>query len=134
MSDAPKTLTEKLEYLDNLEWQLSKRNRTLFDTRESILAPVQEALTNMEAEYAPEIDALKDQIATITEQVKFDAVAQFEKDGTKETTTRMKLVRIQQSGTTWDTKGLDAIASEVPAILRFRREGTFYAKFGAPKT
>jgi hypothetical protein len=131
--EAPKTLAEKLEFLENLEWQLSAATRTYTDSKEAILSPVQELLDELDAEQGAALEALKDQVTTITAQVKFDAMAEFEKHGTKEVSTRNKLVRIQQSGTTWDTVGLEALANEVPAILRYRREGTFYAKFGAPK-
>lgn len=129
----PETLTEKLEFLNNLDWRLSEANRVYADCREAILSPVQEQLDELVAEQQPGIDKLQARVEDITEQVKRDAVAQHKKDGTKETSTRMKLVRIQQSATRWDTKGLDVLAVEVPAILACRKEGTFYAKFGNPK-
>lgn len=86
--------------------------------RQKILAPVQEALNQLEAEYAPMVDAGSTNDAELVQMIKANVLI----DGASTKGDRLHAVYMRPR-VSWDTAALDGYAVAHPEIRQMKREG-----------
>lgn len=112
------TITELLNYLAELQATADLYRMKHEDMRAEIMAPVKQQLTDLDAEFAPMFEAVNEQIAATTEQVKAAVIA----NGASVKGAHLQAV-YAKGRTSWDSRGLDGYAVAHPEINAFRSVG-----------
>lgn len=113
------TIVTMLDRLDDLRAQLELLHSDMAAKREQIIpAEVKAELADLEAEYAPAIEAAQAGIAGLEAEIK---AAVLEHGATVKAS---NLQAVWMRGrVSWDTKALDGFAKARPELLAFRKEG-----------
>ncbi|MFA5187103.1 MAG: hypothetical protein WC551_11525 [Patescibacteria group bacterium] len=112
-------VSAQLDTLAQAQKELDSLRQVQDEKRQSILAPVQEQLTALEAQFAPQIQTLTEGITRLEAKIKADVIA------LSESVEGMHLHAVYAKGrVSWDDgKLLGYAAAGHPEIKAFRSEG-----------
>lgn len=110
---------EKLNRLSELQCQADVIKLRFDELRKSVLTPeIQQQLADIAAEETTALDALKDGIDILTEEIKNDVLS------AGATVKGDYMMAVYNKGrVSWDTKGLDGFAIAHPEMAAFRKTG-----------
>jgi hypothetical protein len=118
----PATINAKLDQLANYQAEkevLQLQKQELLD--EILTAEIKARLEEIEAEFAPRLVAVEENIAALEEEIKTEVL----QGGA---TVRGTFLRAtwNRGRITWDTKGMDEYALYHPEVMRYRKQGQPY--------
>jgi hypothetical protein len=110
---------EKLNQLAELKSAVDALNIKKQALIESVLTPeIKQQLAEIDAEFAPEYEAVSEKTAVLEQEIKTDVVQ------AGETVKGDHLMAVFNKGrVSWDTKGLEGVLALIPEIEKFRKEG-----------
>jgi hypothetical protein len=118
----PTTINEKLDHLANYQAErevLQLQKQELID--EILTAEIKARLDEIEAEFAPRMVAVDENIAALEEEIKADVL----QNGATVRGTFLRAVW-NRGRVSWDTKGIDEYALYHPEVIRYRKQGQPY--------
>lgn len=118
----PPSVNEKLDQLANYQAEkdvLQLQKQELID--QILTAEIKARLDEIEAEFAPRVAAVEENIAALEEEIKADVL----KNGETIRGTFLRAVWYR-GRVSWDTKSMDEYALYHPEVIRFRRQGQPY--------
>ena len=110
---------EKLNQLAELKSAVDALNIKKQALIESVLTPeIKQQLAEIDAEFAPEYEAVSEKTAVLEQEIKIDVVQ------AGETVKGDHLMAVFNKGrVSWDTKGLEGVLALIPELEKFRKEG-----------
>ena len=110
---------EKLNQLAELKSAVDALNIKKQALIESVLTPeIKQQLAEIDAEFAPEYEAVSEKTSALEQEIKTDVVQ------AGETVKGDHLMAVFNKGrVSWDTKGLDGALALAPWLEKFRKEG-----------
>jgi hypothetical protein len=110
---------EKLNQLAELISAVDALNIKKQALIESVLTPeIKQQLAEIDAEFAPEYEAVSEKTAVLEQEIKIDVVQ------AGETVKGNHLMAVFNKGrVSWDAKGLEGVLALIPEIEKFRKEG-----------
>ncbi len=118
----PISVNEKLDQLANFQAEkdvLQLQKQELID--EILTAEIKARLDEIEAEFAPRVAAVEENIAALEAEIKADVL----KNGETIRGTFLRAVW-NRGRVSWDTKSMDEYALYHPEVIRFRKQGQPY--------
>lgn len=118
----PPSINEKLDQLANFQAEkevLQLQKQELID--EILTAEIKARLDDIEAEFAPRVAAVEENIAALEDEIK---TAVLENGAT----VRGAFLRAvwYRGRVSWDTKGMEEFALSHPEVMRYRKQGQPY--------
>ena len=110
---------EKLNQLAELKSAVDALNLKKQALIDSILTDeIKQQLAEIDAEFAPEYEAVSEKTTTLEQEIKADVIL------AGETVKGDHLMAVFNNGrVSWDTKGLDGVLAVMPELEKFRKEG-----------
>jgi len=116
------SIQSKLDQLANFQAEKDVLHIEKQELLDQVLTPeIRARLEEIEAEFAPRLAAVEDNIGALEEEIKKDVL-------NNGATVRGSFLRaVWNTGrVTWDTKGMDRYAMNHPDILEYRKQGQPY--------